>query len=856
MSRKIIIFMVTIAVLVLSLALFSCGEDEEVLVGTLSGSTTNSTDENGGSVFTIECKTQMKPGGTIGFDYKMADNSPIYSKYLTMEIVGLNSVEGEFEFVERDGLTYTYFTAAKKGTVKVQAVYSYPGKKVMKSNVVEISVCINEIASVEEFMAIAGSEDEWELVCDLDFSGIDSWTSIDFSGYLNGNGHKITGLKIDASSTDYLALFGLLKGDVENLIIEDASIKGTGTSYCAGILAGSISGGKVTNVTVSGIVDAPYYNSVGGIVGYCTNGKITSCTNNADIIGSNGVGGIAGLACIDTTEAISDCKNIGLVDGKENVGGVCGTVTAQRATNDFYELGNNENNGVINGISFVGGVFGSVSSDKNSVPLKITDSRNTGEVIGVATGEYVGGIVGVADDLLSMTGCSNNADITGGSYVGGYLGGDCGYGTYIDAGKNRNTNTITGKGMVGGFAGKCGIIKNAINDGEIISTGVLVIDGDVYSYVGGVAGYCKGAYGCENNSDISVSGIGLYVGGVCAYAEVNGIDNFSSNTNRGSVSGYKYVGGVAGTIANTKANTSGNIRVTVCQNIGAVEGHSYVGGIFGQVYGTAGDKSDGVEMFGCTNQGEIVSNQDGEGAGGIVGYAQGLCKMESCENKADVTGGVFVGGVVGFAQGTRINAYGTENNCTIKGTVGVGGIAGYTGVIEYATNKGAIIATGKNEKNNCFAGGIAGYCEGAIGCVNNADVIVENGAGGVGGIAGYVVVSQKAVIYENVNNASVSGGNYVGGVIGVLSCVDGNETYKVFNNHNMGDISGAEGVGGICGYIQGVQSSYFEVTGCVNGGMISGDGLVGGICGKHENLKTDASVMSTNTTVYGEMLGQ
>ena len=853
MKRKILLFVLLALALCLLFSVISCGDDE-------SGASNSSNEENSNSdgksnkvTLTISCKTTAKPGDRIGFGYDMSDGSPIYSKYLTTEIVGENTVGGEFESVEIDNVTYTYLNVATTGKVKVQATYAPGGGKgTFKSNVVEITVAMNEIKTAEDLMSLDGSSDDWELKCDLDLSEIDNWTPIDFSGTLDGCGHKITGLKVSGSSTSFLALFGLLNGDVKNLTVEDAIIKGTGTSYCAGILAGTLNGGTISNVIVSGVVDAPYYRSVGGVVGFCSNGTLDHCMSSADVKGSESVGGIVGIAETKAQAPITGCKNYGSVSGKDYVGGVCGSINAEKIADDYYELFDNENHGIISGTSGIGGVFGVVATNCG---FQIKGAINTGAVTGSSTGNFVGGIVGKGEKIHSITDSDNSADITGGCYVGGYVGDS--ENTKINAGKKKNTNTITGKGMVGGFAGRCGYIVDAINNGEVISTGYLVSDGEMYSYVGGIAGFCTGAYGCENNTDIIVSGSGLYVGGICGYAEVDGIDSFSSNTNRGSVSGYQYVGGIAGAFSNTNGNSSGDIRVAFCQNIGAISGYSYVGGIFGLVSGTPELKSDGVAIFNSENQGEIVGNQNGEGVGGIVGYAgKGLCLIENCKNKADVTGGIFTGGILGTGQGTKIKGEDTENNSSIKGTVGVGGIAGYAGIVEYATNRGTVAATGYNEKNNCFAGGILGYGEGVIGCTNNADVTAEGGGGAVGGIAGFIVVSQKGVVYENVNNGKVEGGSYVGGVIGYLSCATGNATYKAFSNQNMGDVKGILNVGGVCGYVQGLDGCYFEITNCVNGGEVLGDGVVGGICGGYEYLRTDAGLMYTNSTLYGEMLGQ
>ena len=116
MSKKILLLLLTVTLIILSLSLVSCGEEEDRVTGTVN--TDGDTAGGGGELLTIECKTNMKPGDKVGFDYKMADGSPIYSKYLTMEIVGENTVGGEFEYVEVDNLTYAYFKATKKGIFK------------------------------------------------------------------------------------------------------------------------------------------------------------------------------------------------------------------------------------------------------------------------------------------------------------------------------------------------------------------------------------------------------------------------------------------------------------------------------------------------------------------------------------------------------------------------------------------------------------------------------------------------------------------------------------------------------------------------------------------------------------------
>ena len=118
---------------------------------------------------------------------------------------------------------------------------------------------------------------------------------------------------------------------------------------------------------------------------------------------------------------------------------------------------------------------------------------------------------------------------------------------------------------------------------------------------------------------------------------------------------------------------------------------------------------------------------------------------------------------------------------------------------------------------------------------------------------------------NNINYGTVTGYNYVGGIVGYLTCVRSNATYQISNNTNKNTVQGNEFVGGIVGYVYGFYqqdgymssySSYFEIVNSTNEAEIVGVEKVGGICGGFNRLKTDANLMDTNTTLYGDKLGQ
>lgn len=825
-----------------------------------------------GKSFTIECPTEMMAGDRIEITIKKSYDFPMnHGDYTWIFVDNVNTVGGEFVFEDldpSDNYTNKFFKATTPGKVKIQAKNTTSGE--LYSNVVEITVKGYEVKSVEDLKALKDSEKGYTLVNDIDLSGIESWEPITgFKGGFDGNGHKITGLKIDVLNIKDVGLFGVLDGSVKNLTIENAKITGRGDAGNAGILAGTVKG-FVDNVNVSGEISLSYYDNVGGIVGFCDGGNLVNCVNNASVAGANKVGGVCGNAVIDETEAVKGCANAGSVFGREQVGGVVGYITCVRV-NATHSLPNNRNLGSIKGTNSIGGVFGEIygySEEYNwnyyDSYFEISVATNEGEVTASATGNYAGGIVGKASKLITITTCENKADISGGNYVGGFVG----YApdTNIKANGTKNNNTIIGKGKVGGFAGECAVVEGAENNGEIISTGVFVEDGKSRAYVGGVAGYCKGIIDCVNNADLIVDSNGDFVGGVAGYVNVAADGNLKNNVNNGSITGYNCVGGVVGYLTCERSNAT--YYTSNFENKGAILGHDCVGGIFGEVYAYSveynwNDYNSYFEMSLLTNEGQVNGNSIGNYTGGLIGKGNNVSVITTCDNLADIVGGNYVGGFVGYSPNTNIKATGTKNNCSVTGNSYVGGFAGYVGVVEYAENNGQITVTGANSDGKSVAGGIAGCCAGAIGCVNNADITTQNGTY-IGGIVGNAILSQENAFYDNVNNGAIAGDDYVGGICGYATCVRSNMTYKINNNQNRGAISGDAYIGGICGYVRGFHEhinwtdydSYFEITNCLNDGDVTGHTCVGGICGGYERLKTDANLMDTNLTTVGQKLGQ
>lgn len=152
---------------------------------------------------------------------------------------------------------------------------------------------------------------------DIDLGDFE-WTPIGtsskpFSGTFDGNGYSITGLYIEATSTNTLALFGYVKGT-----------------------AGSPA--SVANLTVEGCVAGKQY--VGGIVANLNAyASIDRCANFADVSGTSYVGGVVGYISSASGASLTNSYNCGTVSGGSNIGGVAGYNNASAIISNIYNVG-------------------------------------------------------------------------------------------------------------------------------------------------------------------------------------------------------------------------------------------------------------------------------------------------------------------------------------------------------------------------------------------------------------------------------------------------------------------------------------------------------------------------------------
>ncbi|OCR03208.1 hypothetical protein BA920_08355, partial [Helicobacter pullorum] len=602
-----------------------------------------------------------------------------------------------------------------------------------KANVAEWSYFADFINGVKTGSTKPSDIDEYRLVGDIDFGGInyadyngsslivgkDSTNA--FTSSFNGNGYKLSNIDIEMTQYQgYIGVFGNAKNaTISNLGVENIDIDlktQSNTTYKAGSLLGYASDVKISDIFVKNV-------SV----------QVSSANNH---ISQDMIGGFIG-------EITAANTNFNLVENVTLEGLNIEVSQASKLTR-----------------LWLGGFFGN-SKNVNVSNVAINDVKNI-----KANTNTLGGVVSP----------NSSASI----YLGGFTG--LAQNNQFENISITNIVAIEGEGMalqnmhIGGFAGWGYAIgannielKNIQNIAGVMQGQLMSNMGNNYGlYVGGFGGIINNQSNLSNISLDNVkeisskntltvsSGLGANdsrktrLGGFAGYLENNKvIENISINQIDSIIdltTSYSYVGGFGGEIKENKMNSIS------FNSIGEVKGTEYVGGFAGNI--TAGT---------ITN---IIMND--------------FCNIVL--DNAVKTGMHYVGGFVGNANGTNIllDNIALNNFGIISGKheqqVGVppiyiysGGFAGrITGAKanHIAINGIEKISAERKEADNTdlHVGGFSGYISGSSisnvilnGIKNlNATYITSKNPGNqvrtiqMGGFAGYIISSGSATSFENI----------------------------------------------------------------------------------------------------------
>ena len=235
-----------------------------------------------------------------------------------------------------------------------------------------------------------------------------------FYGTFDGNGHTISGLTCDVSSSTspYAGLFGYNCGSIVNVGLTNDSFTGISfLTYVGGIVGYNGENGFVNNCYNLGSING---TSAGGIAGYnCSSATISNCYNSGNVnaaVASNfnvsvidvvGAGGIAGS---NAGTIIKSCNtgNVTLNSLFMYAGGIAGDNSSGRI-NNCVNKGCVEVTITSSNNNFAGGIDG-----RNSEGV-ISNCFNTGSVISSSSSNsFLGSIVGYNDNTINNCYFLNN----------------------------------------------------------------------------------------------------------------------------------------------------------------------------------------------------------------------------------------------------------------------------------------------------------------------------------------------------------------------------------------------------------------------------------------------------------------
>ena len=270
------------------------------------------------------------------------------------------------------------------------------------------------ISSAKELVTFSKncSLDTWSqgktvrLTADIDLTAVDFAPIPTFGGTFLGDGHTISGLRIDASGSR----MGLFRCIQKGAVVQDLHVSGTVTPDGSRALVGGIAGinaGAIRSCSFRGIVRGD--EAVGGIVGRNDEtGEIAGCTASGTVQGLDCTGGIAGrnlgllLKCENNAE-VNTIQHDASPDLDALSGGLSQLSGNQREEADA----------LLNSHTDTGGVAGYSGG-------AIQSCVNNGAVGYPHVGYNVGGIAGRQSGYLAD--CVNNGAILGRKDVGGIAG--------------------------------------------------------------------------------------------------------------------------------------------------------------------------------------------------------------------------------------------------------------------------------------------------------------------------------------------------------------------------------------------------------------------------------------------------
>lgn len=506
-----------------------------------------------------------------------------------------------------------------------------------------------------------------KLGADITLTG--TWTPVELTGTLDGQGHVISGLNVTAG--DDAGMFSVLTEDaaLKNMTVEGSiSLDATKHPAQAGLVANLYGTmykvvSKVS-VTASSQKGACY---VGGLVGQLSEGSLIECENHGNLTlgqthGKGYVGGAVGV--IYPAGLVDKCVNTGTIVSESSEADGIGGLTGLQQGGDVKGCVN-QGKLVVNAGRYSCHVGGIVGNMYNYSAKTTTVSRcvNEGQIeLGAPSIQSVGGVVGSITDgggddpsPAEVSECENKVAVsvqvakTNAAFSGGETGLD---GFYLG-------------GIVGSIY--------APNESQIVN---IVKD---CRNTGNMSAYLHS--GAGNNNAVRVGGI---CGNVRGPVAIERNENAAESVTLESRKAHKMLSSAGGIIAeagdpwNTEEETvftlTGNInRASVLSKVNSTEAPA--GGLIGYLYSqlSAGSNKNFGNVERALTEGDNPKLDECY-AGGLVGM---ICLSAETRKRShvDFSGDMTFGDIISvgragiFMGGQRSNSKGDMKfpNCVLSG---------------------------------------------------------------------------------------------------------------------------------------------------------------------------------------------
>lgn len=460
------------------------------------------------------------------------------------------------------------------------------------------------------------------------------------------------------------------------------------------------------------------------------------------------------------------------------------------------------------------------------------------EVALSVNGDYAGGLIGYVKGSMTASGITvaNSSYISGQNFTGGLFG--LFESTGASSLKDVNCSVfVRGHSFTGGLFGRA-LFDGSFSVDNIAGDGRIDIDGT--NYVGGLFGYLEKA-------EVNLSNVTM--------GESTSIE----------VIGTECVGGIAGTIVSSTlsgsqvfdfaANSSGVMEIPVPSSFkssykGTVHGYKKVGGLVGDAYNSkilhlsssatidaSGENVGGIVGYfedvsnvslieDCVFNGSIIPSFN-RNLGGIVGHFHSTNggRMQDCVNYSSLVGGDGTGGICGYLYKEHNTDKSAKNLVQVNWAVNAGKVEG-------KGNVGGIIGEDYLLDNNRQYSNILNYEIDINSCMNAANVTAFGGNSeeALGGIAGRTGALTQVYACANHGTIEVQGKLHAtGGIVGRAGRNYGNEEHEFYNTKvieciNTGTLNSTDKsarIGGIVGYAEEDQRKISGIWSCRNSGTIT-----------------------------------